>query len=203
MTKLTNIAFAGLIALTATPLGAAESFQGPYVGVEAGWSKNKLGSTKSEAGPVRIDREDDTASAGIFIGSDFKLAPRIVAGAEVGLSLTESDGLKRRLSSGTVVSVDAERTIDLTGRFGYLVTDRTLAYVRGGYSNVGAETTLSDGKGLRITGRNIDGWTAGGGIERAINNAMNARLEYRYTDLGERVGRFDQHKLLFGVAYRF
>lgn len=41
------------------------------------------------------------------------------------------------------------------------------------------------------------------GIERRILEKISARLEYRYSDLGDGGGTFDRHRMLAGIAYRF
>ena len=43
----------------------------------------------------------------------------------------------------------------------------------------------------------------GGGVEHALSDNLSARVEYRYSDLGEGDGGFDRHQALFGLSYRF
>src|SRR3546814_6625036 len=87
-------------------------------------------------------------------------------------------------------------------RAGYLVSDNTLLYARGGYENVRASVRLTDAAGTRRDKDSFDGWTIGGGVERAILHNVTARLESRYRDLGSGGTKFERHQALFGVAYR-
>ena len=50
---------------------------------------------------------------------------------------------------------------------------------------------------------NFDGWSIGGGGERALGNKVSTRLEYRYSDLGSRASKFDRHQVVLGVDYCF
>lgn len=183
-------------------VAGAEPFNGPFVGVQAGWEQADVGTASTPLGDLAIGRSNDTVTGGIFAGYDYKLSPRIVAGIEAGINLTDSDDLVRT-AGGTTVSIDPERSIDLSARLGYLVADTTLVYLRGGYSNVRAETALADAAGTRFDKANLDGWLVGGGVERALSDSLSTRLEYRYSDLSEGDGKFDRHQLLLGVAYRF
>src|SRR5690606_31640027 len=42
---------------------AAQTFEGPYVGAQAGWSQNKLGTVDTDLGTGRIDDKRDSATA--------------------------------------------------------------------------------------------------------------------------------------------
>jgi outer membrane immunogenic protein len=127
-------------------------------------------------------------------GFDLRVAPRVVLGAEARVDLAADEAPK--LST----AVDPIGSSDFTARAGYLLDPGTLAYVRGGYANprlgTGALPHLSESEYR-------DSWTLGAGIERKILKRISARLEYRYSDLGEGDGAFDRHRLLAGIAYRF
>jgi outer membrane immunogenic protein len=45
----------------------------------------------------------------------------------------------------------------------------------------------------------------GGGVERKLLDNVSARVEYRYSDLGDNsdTGKFERHQVLAGIAYRF
>jgi outer membrane immunogenic protein len=189
----------------ATGLGAtahAEPFNGPFVGAQAGWSKDDLGKPSNGLGGVAIDRSRDSFSGGVFAGYDQKLSPRVVVGAEAGVQFGADDSIVRD-TGVTRVTLDPKRSLDFTARAGYLVTDNTLLYARGGYTNARVRTSIEDAGGFRSASDNRDGWLVGGGIERAISDNVSARLEYRYSDLSEGGGKFDRHQALVGIAYRF
>src|SRR3546814_3884865 len=123
-------------------------------------------------------------------------------GAEAGVQCWAEDS-SVRVTGAALVTVDPKRSLDLTARAGYLVTDNTLLYARGGYTNARVRTSFDGAAGFRSATENRDGWMVGGGVERAISDNVSARLEYRYADLSEGDGKFDRHQALFGIAYRF
>lgn len=127
-------------------------------------------------------------------GFDLRVAPRIMLGAEASVDLAESTQTGR-------TALDPRRASDLTARAGYLIDPATLAYVRGGHTDASIETDattlISSERAYR------DSWTLGAGIARHVLKRISARLEYRYSDLGEGDGPFDRHRLLAGIAYRF
>jgi outer membrane immunogenic protein len=198
---LSSVAAVALSAGLATA-ASAEPFNGPYVGVQAGWSQDDVGTPSTPAGDVTFDRSQDSLSGGLFLGYDYKISPRVVVGAEAGVQVGADDSIVRDFGS-TQVTIDPERSLDLTARAGYLVNDDTLLYARGGYTNARVKTSIEDSAGIRSASANRDGWLVGGGVEHALSDNVSARVEYRYSDLGEGDGGFDRHQALFGLSYRF
>ena len=192
------LAFAASLAVPAH----AQDFNGPHIGVQLGWGHDQVRNLDTDLGPLTIDRNRDSFTGGIFAGYDREVAPRFVVGGEAGFNLSASDEI--RAGSGTdLVTVNPRWSIDLTTRAGYLVNPSTLVYVRGGYVNARVKTTVTDAQGSLSESQSRDGWLVGGGVERLIATNLSARLEYRYSDLGEGDGRFNRHRVLAGVAYRF
>ncbi|WP_019830939.1 outer membrane protein [Sphingomonas sp. PR090111-T3T-6A] len=190
-------------ALASTSLAAApalaEPFQGPYVGVEAGLNHDSIG----HANGVVVDHGKSAFAGGAIAGYDYKLAPRVVVGAEAGLDAGIHDAVRGDVD-GTPASIDPQRQINVTARAGYLVNPRTLVYARAGYANVRVRTTTIGQQAEAISrSSDLNGWTLGGGTERALTSNVSARVEYRYTELGQVHGRFDRHQVLAGLAYHF
>lgn len=129
---------------------------------------------------------------GRLVGYDRQVAPRIVLGAEARADLAPTDAL---------APLDPKGPSDFTARAGYLLDSATLAYVRGGHTNARLETSASALIASESDYR--DSWTLGAGIERKVLKKISARLEYRYSDLGEDDAAFDRHGLLAGIAFRF
>lgn len=180
----------------------AEPFNGPYVGVQAGLNHDEVGTVATEIGDLAIDRERDSFVGGAFAGYDFRVASNVVIGAEAGFSFTSSDSITRT-SSDSLARINPSYAFDLSARAGYLVTDNTLLYVRGGYDNVRARITR-DTRGVVLRDKDtFDGWMIGGGVERLVTDSITARLEYRYSDLGGGDSSFERHQALLGLAYRF
>jgi outer membrane immunogenic protein len=187
-------------ALEAAP-AAAQSFNGPSIGLQGGWQEEKISNPTIIAGVARIDASRDAAVGGVFAGYDHQLGSRVVIGLEGGFSIASSDRIRGSAAS-TAVQVDPKYSFDATARAGYLVTPETLLYVRGGYANERVRTTVTSKLLTATATENRDGWLVGGGVERLLAANVSARLEYRYTDLGSR-GRYDRHQVLAGIAYRF
>ncbi|MEI4509252.1 porin family protein [Sphingopyxis sp. CCNWLW253] len=192
----------GLAATSYAQPAAAQSFEGPYVGAQAGWTQNKLGQLDTDVGTAQVDRSRDAATAGIFFGYNIEPVHRIVVSAEGAVNFGFDDGVARS-QKDAMASINPEYGFDLGVRAGYLVTDKTLVYARGGYENVRASARLLDLEGPRSGKDNFDGWTIGGGVERFVTDRISARIEYRYSDLGGSGSKFERHQALAGVAWHF
>lgn len=192
---------AASVAAVAVP-AQAETFNGPYIGVTTGWDRGEF--AKSTLGAQAIDARvsRDSLVLGAYAGYNYKVANRIVIGAEAGFSGTVDDR-SRAVSSGRALTIDPRYSFDLTARAGYLVSDKALVYVRGGYANNRVRTTLATTAGLVRQSDNLDGWLVGGGVEYAITERISARLEYRFSDFGRDAGVYDRHQTLVGVSYNF
>jgi outer membrane immunogenic protein len=198
LAKLLVATFAAGAALPA----AAQTFDGPYVGAQAGWSQNDVGAVQAGDRSAQIDRSRDAATMGIFAGYNFRPTQNVVLSAEGAFNFGSSDRITRSQKDATA-TINPEYGFDLGIRAGYLGTKNTLVYARGGYENVRAAVSVRDIKGSYRDKDNFDGWSVGGGFERAIANHIAARLEYRYSDLGGGGTKFDRHQVLAGVAWHF
>jgi outer membrane immunogenic protein len=190
--------FAGFIAVPAQ----ADNFDGPYVGVQAGWNRAEVADQTIDAKPIDAEVSRDSLVIGGYAGYNYKINDRFVIGAEAGFSGAVDDEVRAQ-SAGNSVTIDPRYSFDLTARAGYLVNDKTLAYVRGGYANSRVRTTLVSDGGTARASDNLDGWLVGGGVERTLIDKINARLEYRYTDFSNNGGQYDQHQALVGISYNF
>lgn len=202
MKRLVPAAFAIASAAMFISPASAQNFDGPYAGVQAGWTQNRIDVAATDIGAARIDRSRDAAAAGVFAGYNYRATDRIVLSAEAGFNLSFDDAVTRS-GRDTLASIDPEYTFDMGARAGYLVTDETLLYVRGGYENMRAAIRLVDATAARYDKDTFDGWSLGGGIERAITEKVSARIEYRYSDLGGGDTKFERHQALVGIAYHF
>lgn len=188
-----------IVAAAAATLAAAsahaDTFNGPSVGVQGGWEENSVNNTNTAVGQTPVTAKGDTGTLGVFAGYDYKLTPHTVIGAQAELNFPISN----HINDG-VNTIDSKRSIDLSLRAGYLLNEKTLAYVRGGYSNVRASVDLP---GVNYASGSQNGWLVGAGVERAVTKNVTGRIEYRYTDLSEGTGKWDRHQVLAGVAYHF
>lgn len=180
----------------------AQDFNGPFVGVQAGWNSDKVRNPDTAIGRVPVDDDQQSFTGGIYAGYDRRIADRIVIGAEGSVDFTGDDKL-HSVSAGNRYTLDPRYSFDLTARAGYLVMPDTLLYARGGYTNARVKTTVSNGATVQSETANRDGWLVGGGVERQLMSNVSARLEYRYSDLSDGAGKYDRHRVLAGVSYRF
>lgn len=199
--KLVLTALATLAGFAAMPAQAQE-FDGPYIGVQAGWNRAEVADATIEAQPVDAEVSRDALVLGGYVGYNHQINDRFVIGAEAGFSGAVDDELRAQ-SDGSAITIDPRYSFDLSARAGYLVNDKTLVYARGGYANSRVRTTLVTDDATTRVSDNLDGWLVGGGVERALTNSVSARLEYRYTDFGNDGGQYDQHQVLVGISYNF
>lgn len=200
--KSSLISFALVAAIGAAAAPAqAETFNGPYVGVTAGWERGEI-ADRIETRPITGEVSRDALVLGGYAGYNVKATDQIVIGAEAGFSATVDDRISAT-STGRALTIDPRYSFDLSARAGYLVTDKALIYIRGGYANTRIRTIFAAASGPVSTSDNLDGLQIGGGLEYAITDRISARAEYRYSDFGTRGGQYDRHQTLVGVSYNF
>ncbi|WP_018075417.1 outer membrane protein [Novosphingobium nitrogenifigens] len=189
------------LAATAAALVAAnahaKTFNGPFIGAQGGWEENSVNNPSTGVGPTNLYGTGDTGTLGVFVGQDYRILKNFVIGGQAEVNFP----INSHITDGTT-TVDPKRSVDLSLRAGYVLRDKTLLYVRGGYSNVRASTIINAETPIYVSGSQ-NGWMLGGGIEQYVTKHITGRMEYRYTNLSEGAGKFDRHQLLLGVAYHF
>lgn len=200
-TSLIAAALAGAATLASAP-AVAETFNGPYVGITTGWDRTETNRSPANGQALDAGTSRDGLLLGFYGGYNRKVGEHVVLGAEAGFSGTIDDS-SRATIGGAAVRIDPRYSFDLTARAGYLVTDKALLYVRGGYANQRVRTEVQTANGLVRSSDSLDGWLVGGGVKYAITERISARAEYRYSDVGENGGRYDRHQTLIGVSYNF
>ena len=174
------------------------------------------GSTGADAG-----FKDDQGKAGILgraeIGADYQF-DRIVAGVNASFTLGSRDmstkaggsaggdfyseeGSSGGSGYGAVnSSLDIGNSWSIGGRLGYLVTDSTLVFATGGYTQEQAKLKArfqgASGAGNEYgsieaaynvkasSDEWLDGYYVGGGLETLLTEHFSLKLEYRYADYG-------------------
>lgn len=181
----------------------AEEFEGPFLGAAVGYSRDEIGPDLGDGLALDNELDQDAAYFQIFAGYDYAVAPKVRIGVEAAFGIGADDALTLGDSNGSL-ELDPEYTFEATGRLGYLVSDKALLYVRGGYQNSRVEATLTEAGQTVLTDKdNADGWLAGGGLEYAFGNNLRTRVEYRYSDLGDGGAEWDRHQVLAGVLWNF
>ena len=107
----------------------------------------------------------------------------LVLGAEGDFSWTNLKGSSTD-SIGNTINTNTNWTSTITGRVG-VAFDRLLAYGKGGVAFAQDQSSLTDlGANTASTTLTRTGWTAGAGLEYALDNHWSARLEYDYLGFG-------------------
>lgn len=197
MMKHISIAAALATAAVTVSPASAQSFHGPYVGVQAGWSEDDIGRENTKLGTVNLHESRDSFTGGAFAGYDYQFKNNIVLGVEAGFDVAADDA-----SRGCGAVIDPDYSFDVGARAGYVFGGKTLVYIRGSYENTRARIATTGSDGIRSRHDNFDGWGIGGGVERFVQKDLSARVEYRYADFGDG-GKFDRHQALVGVSYHF
>jgi outer membrane immunogenic protein len=189
----------------------ARNWTGAYLGLSGGMRReNHTWTTNSFAGfftasPNGQDFNDTTARLGGFVGYNFQVARKIVAGIEgdfawgktkTGTShgIPGTGGLPIPFMVNDTSSFETGWDASLRARIGALVTPDTLVYLTGGaaWQRISAGVTCdansllvcatqSYGDTLKNT---LTGWTFGAGVESMLAGAWTGRIEYRYSQYG-------------------
>ena len=167
------------------------TWTGVYVGGQLGYM---WGNTNSRGyNPTGVD-------GGAHVGYNYQMG-QLVAGLE-----GDVNGSNYRGSTGMFgfsESIDGS----VRGRLG-VAWGRGLFYLTGG----AAFASLDDSYPTTTISHTRVGWTAGGGVEYAIDNNWSVRAEYRYTDYGQYVDvpvlvHYYNHptdnRLQIGFSYKF
>ncbi|MGO6852788.1 porin family protein [Rhizobium leguminosarum] len=168
---------------------SAFDWSGFYLGLQGGY-------TSTHASYLNGSEQDlDGGSTGIYGGYNFQHGP-FIFGIENDFNYNWKDG------SDVSLKWDGSAR----GRVGYAL-DRTLIYGTGGLAAAGGEV---DVPGIGKKDDILIGWTAGGGVERALTDNIMMRAEYRYDDFGRKdfgsaLGDFEvnQQKVTIGTSFKF
>ena len=198
-----KILLAGALALIAAPALAADlprrtaavapapafaapifTWTGFYVGAQAGYGLGKDKWAISGSATDSFSISPAGFVGGLHAGYNWQTGA-LVLGVEGDVEFSARDKKASRLIAGSTYTLGSDLgwggSVRL--RAGYAV-DRALLYVTAGLA--GADITQTGSLGAtRVKRSGLEfGWTAGAGVEYAIDQNWSARLEYRYTDLG-------------------
>ena len=175
---------------------------GPYIGLQGGyaWGENDVSATGTEsteearnADAVLNGRDGemdlDGFVGGLHLGYNWQ-SDALVLGLEGDIEFADINGDTDVVNAAGDKVGEIEQEIDWLGslrlRAGF-AADRALFYATGGLAVGGVEISVKDGDGDEFAGNSETnwGWTLGGGVEYAFTDDLSARIEYRYTDLGD------------------
>lgn len=170
----------------AAPAAAPFSWAGFYVGAHAeyDWGNYKISDA---LGPFTGTADPRGWLGGFQLGYNGYIAPNWVLGSEIDFSW---GGVKGERSLPSLL-IDISTKTDFMGtartRLGYAF-DRTLIYATGGMVWAHVNSQSFNAAPLFANSNAPDtyhvGWTAGGGLEYAIDPHWSLKLEYLYGDLG-------------------
>lgn len=208
------IAALAIVAAVTTLSGPAfsQDWAGFYAGVHAGYAFGDTDWTFTDFGTT-ADHDIEGPAGGLQAGYNFQ-SGNIVYGGEVDATLYTADG--DTPCPGPSFNCGSELGIGGSARLrAGFATDGFLFYATGGAALVDSEFTIENpGTGFFESSSDLQvGWTVGGGIEYLWTPMISARLEYRYTDLGENTftDSFDEriktdqryHTVFVGLNWHF
>jgi outer membrane immunogenic protein len=158
------------------------SWNGAYVGAQVGygWGTTTTSSFVNAAPNVIVggpSHDDSGVVGGGHVGYNYQISQFIV-GVEGDINGADYTGNGFDLL-GLSLSHRTEIDGSIRARAG-IAFDRILVYGTGGAAFASIRNVV--GLDTQTVGR--VGWTAGGGVEYAIDNNWSVRGEYRYTDYG-------------------
>jgi hypothetical protein len=128
-------------------------------------------------------------------------------GGEAELELSSVDWNVERSPVGRIYSAEKKATAGLAVRFGYVLNDNVLLYARAGFVRSDFDFDYTFRSAAVSQSSTLDGVRVGGGIEFAIGEKMNVRLDYTQTNYdsntvnyGLGVDNFDTTERLFRVG---
>lgn len=173
------------------------TWSGPYAGVALGYGFS---------GRVKDKNFDNTINTDGFVGGGFAgynfQMDNFVAGVEGDIGY---GGLKGDNSN---VEVKGGFNGSLRGRLGYAVSPDILPYITAGGAAQSVKLTDVAGSDKKT----MLGWTAGVGTEVKLTEQVFGRVEYRYSDYGNKTfdtGAGDRdvsardHRIQFGIGMKF
>jgi outer membrane immunogenic protein len=211
------------------PVYVPYSWTGFYVGAQIGytWGDSTFDGAGSPAGTPYLSTSVDPKGifGGGYAGYNYQFDGGFVVGVEADINASDAKSDHNAFPAGPFgPGLSADSNLKWFGsarlRLGYAF-DRFLPFVTGGvaFGKYDAETHLPGG-GVPANLRDIDlnkaGWTIGAGLEYAFTDNIIGRVEYRYTDYGDkkRSGPFQfasqpvridlsTNDVRVGVAYKF
>jgi outer membrane immunogenic protein len=202
---LGSVAAVALASITTSVVQAGErppSWSGFYLGghLGYGWQQNdNLLRDLDAYNGANFTYSADGGFGGVQAGFNVQLQ-KVVVGIEGELGLgfagqaqfPEFVGV--RTAQDSVASVDFEHYATVTGRLGFLATDRVLIYGKAGWGWVGTNVSFTDSDPIGATlvsgtsaKATLDGAVWGGGVEYALNSMFSLKVEYLHIDIGDTI----------------
>jgi len=151
----------------------------------------------------------DGLRVGGAVGYDIAMSERLRLGVEAGIGFSFNDDRTAILSRDRL-NLATARDLDFSARAGFLVSGRTLAYLKAGYANsriaLRYDANVGGSYDSVRTARNGDGLRLGAGVEHGLSDRFYLKAEYRWTRyFGDYAyqERPTRNQLLAGAGLRF
>ncbi|MDX8495042.1 porin family protein [Mesorhizobium sp. VK22B] len=172
------------------------SWAGPYAGISLGYGF----SGHADARDAGVNVKTKGFIGGVFGGYQWQ-QENFVYGAEADIGY---NGVK-----GDSAGIEAKGGLEgsLRARLGYSVTPEILLYGTGGLA--AKNQKITDSVTATDESKAMLGWTAGVGTDIKITDNVFGRVEYRYTDYGDKdfgaLGnvKSKDNRVTFGVGMKF
>ncbi|MBZ9860701.1 outer membrane protein [Mesorhizobium sp. CA12] len=169
---------------------AVYNWSGIYVGADAGYGWGN--STQDFDGiDYNVPLDPKGWLGGLYAGYNYQLSNGVVLGVEGDFNFSDIDSKGvRGISAGVddptfSYGSDLKWTGSLRGRLGY-AAGQFLPFVTGGLA-VGRYENFQTAAGVPYSHTNtFTGWTLGAGVDYAMTEHIVLRVEYRYTDFGDK-----------------
>ena len=217
-----------LATLLAPMTTMAQGFEGAYAGLYTGyaWAKDEGTSYSAFTGGKTgwtQDTNPRSVQYGALAGYNWLPREHWLLGLEADIEgRADNEDSSNQEFSGIPINVfSGSSAIESSGslrvRAGYLPTSNLLLFVTGGYAYAKVEREWRDAiqNSSESHTNGQDGWTVGAGAEYLLNEAISARLEYRYADFGTEKGievnmwqeeynqRLTEQSVRLGASYHF
>jgi outer membrane immunogenic protein len=165
------------------------SWTGVYIGGQAGYQWGTSDPTLVTAGGAFVAGEPSYNNEGVVggghAGFNYQVS-QFVFGIEGDIEGTSYSGSGLSATGAFRSSTRDDIEGSVRGRVGF-AWDRVLFYGTGGvaFASIDNSFGLAGGPSLFSATSGRVGWTAGGGVEYAIDPNWSVRVEYRYTDYGD------------------
>jgi outer membrane immunogenic protein len=200
--------------------GEKINWAGPYAGLDAGysWTRDSNGEFSNDGTPDNFFTAKNKPSGGLVginAGYNYLLTDKWLLGLGAEFKTYNA---KDTVSWGgciyCTIKSSVENKFSLLAKAGYLINDKTMFYVNGGWANAQIKRDFKDDYPTPPYKNWQDGWTLGAGGEYSIYQNLTAKIEYCYTDLGDKqISRptasvyekqsVYQNELTAGIAYHF
>ena len=168
---------------------AANDWTGLYFGAQVGMSAGQMRMVGEDTEDPGVEKTSygglNQVISGVHAGYNYEIDNGLVVGVEGDFNSKSGAGWLSYGSSRPTSNWDGS----VRGRLGVAVTPRSLVYGTGGIAFGNFTTPLHEvdpNEEGEYLGGHRTGWTAGGGIEYALDSNWSAAIEYRYTDWGSK-----------------